>query len=664
MQLSVIIVNYNVRAFLENALISVQKAMNGIDGEIIVVDNASDDDSVEMVKQKFPGVRLIANTHNAGFAAANNQGMKESKGSNILLLNPDTLLQEDTLHTMLSFFEQHPDAGLAGCKILNGDGTLQLACRRSFPTPWVALTKIFGLSALFPKSKLFGKYNLEFLDPGSSYPVDAVSGSFMFLRREVYEKTGGLDEQFFMYGEDLDWCYRITQSGWKIWYVSSTQIIHYKGQSAKRSDIDEVKVFYHSMRLFVRKHFRRGVLLEWMLMFGIALREWAAFLGKATRSYRAALFDFLFVAVTLLLGEFIWFGEIFHFPAYGYPVLMTIPGLMIVGFLASAGLYTTRKLSLSRTFSSVIAGYIVLAALTFFFKQYGFSRMMLLLSGVLSLAFLPGWRLIARTMFRSSNSERRSLFGRRTIIVGVDSSGQEVLRKLRARIADGYSVVGFIDSTHKRIGEKIAGVEILGSIDNIGKVIQEYKVSDVIFSAESLSYADILSVIGRNNSRSVNYRFAPSSLEVIIGNTHIDELDDIPLIEIDYKIGKAAHRFAKRLFDIVLSSLLLIVVYPFSLLKSSSRNRNNKVQMLPEILKGRMSFVGPTEHSLLTMKNGSMREYDYLGKPGMTGLVQINDHDTLTQEEIERYNVYYAKNQSLMLDLEILLKSFFDVSQR
>src|SRR5512138_2330859 len=214
MDLSVIIVNYNVRQFLESSLLSIQRALQGMSGEIFVVDNASEDGSVEMVRRKFPGVRCIENRENIGFSRANNIALAQATGDLILLINPDTIVQEDTFRVMKAFFDATPDAGCAGCTILNPDGSFQLPCRRSFPTPWVAFTKIFGLSALFPRSRIFGQYNLTYLDPQKTYRVDAISGSFMMVRRSVVEKVGGLDESFFMYGEDLDWCFRIGEAGY------------------------------------------------------------------------------------------------------------------------------------------------------------------------------------------------------------------------------------------------------------------------------------------------------------------------------------------------------------------------------------------------------------------------------------------------------------------
>jgi len=668
MDLSIIIVNYNVRPFLENAIISVKKAVEGISAEVIVVDNASDDGSVEMVRQKFPKLDLVAEQHNLGFAAANNVALRRCRGKYILLLNPDTVVQEDTFRVMIRFLDDHPEVGLAGCKILNPDGTLQLACRRSFPTPWIAFTKITGLSNLFPRSRVFGKYNLAYLDPDQSYEVDAVSGSFMFLRRKILDEVGFLDEQFFMYGEDLDLCFRIKKAGWKIYYVHETQIIHYKGESVRRSDLDDVKLFYDAMRMFVQKHLKRGFLSNLILTAGIALREWIAFLGRIARPLRAAGLDFVLVNLSLMLGELLWFGQLFRFPAYAYPVTMTIPWLIIVLTMYSMGVYTTRKLSISRAAGAVVIAYVILSALTFFFKQYGFSRMVVLISGMMNVILLPGWRLAARAVLRSPEHRRKSLFGRRTIIVGAEASGQEVLRKLRARIDDGYDVVGFVDVTRRRIGERVAGVEILGSIDNIGKVIQEQRASEVIFSTDHLSYSAILSAIGRTRNKSVNFRLVPSSLEVIIGKTHIDQLDDIPLIDIEYNINRVMNRFSKGMFDSIASIPLLALLYPWVSLRKKSGSQLSQFQasilLLPRVLAGEMSLVGPPERTLGASRNGLMGSTVFLGKPGLTGLVQLNYRDDLTAEEIEKYNLYYAKNQSLLLDLEILLKSVLGTAKR
>lgn len=663
MDLSIIIVNYNVRQFLENALASVYRAMEGVQGEVFVVDNASDDGSVEMVTAKFPHVYLIENKANVGFAKANNAALKRAKGKYLLLLNPDTIVQEDTIKVMINFFDENPDAGLAGCKILNPDGSFQLPCRRSFPTPWVAFTKIFGLSALFPKSKLFGKYNLTYLSEDETFEVDAISGSFMFLRRDVYEAVGGLDESFFMYGEDLDWCYRVAKGGYSVYYVHATQIIHFKGESTRRSEIDEIRTFYRAMQLFVEKHFSSSMFVEVFLTIGIVLRAALAMFSKASRPILLAMMDFILVDAALMVSEYMYYGHLFRFPEYAYPIVWTVPPLIVVASMYFMGVYTTRRHSVSRAAVAVIASYIVISASVFFFREFAFSRAVVLISGVINLLLLPGWRLMFGLLTGKRSRSRRSLFGRPTVIVGTGPSAQEVLKRLRARVDDGYDVVGFIDIHRKHLGEKISGVEIIGSIDNVGKVIAERRVSEVIFSTDSITYTDILSVIARSNDRSVNFRLVPNSLESIIGKTQIDDLGTLPLVEIEYNIHRPGNRLAKRLFDMLVSGAGLLFVYPFARLFGWGKTTGqaaHSVLLLPDVFFGRISLVGrPLTDLDSGVPAGSPGHLQsLLGPKGLTGLVQINKRDDLEANEAERYKLYYAKNQSLILDLEIMAKSF------
>ena len=665
MDISVIIVNYNVRDFLSNALTSLFRALEGLTSEVFVVDNASDDGSVELIKKEFPQVQLIANRGNAGFAKANNQALARSTGRYILLINPDTLVQEDTVRVLMEYFNGNNIAGMAGCKILNPDGTLQLACRRSFPTPWNAFTKTFGLSSLFPHSKLFARYNLTYLDPDVTVEVDAVSGSFMMIRREVYEKIGGLDEKFFMYGEDLDWCYRVQQAGWKVMYVPATSIIHYKGESTKRSDIDELKIFYNAMRLFVRKHHAGSPFFEWFIYSGIFFRRFLANFGKILQPLSVAMLDMTIVVGTILVGEYVRKTRLMTLPDYAYPWVFVFPAVIIFFSLLLNSVYTEHKLSVSRSFASVFSGFVVISAIVAFEKDFAFSRMIMLISGGLSLITIPGWRLALRLMGFGEKSSRTTIFGHRTLIVGVDQSGQEVLRKLRVRVGGGYSVVGFIDTTRRNIGTKILEVEILGSIETIGKVIEQYRIREEIFSYGAVTYYAILNIIASNRSLLVNFRLVPNNLEVIIGKPSIDQLDEIPFIDIEYNIGKPANRLIKRIVDIGVSLFFLISVAPFVYFsrifyKKKAQGFSKAILSLPLVLSGKMSLVGfhrETEQSAA----GRMI---YGGKPGLTGLLHIQENHHLTQEEREQFDLYYAKNQSFMLDLEIIVKSLQQWIQR
>ena len=253
MKLSVIIVNYNVKYFLEQCLWSVSKASRYVETEVFVVDNNSSDGSVAYLTSLFPDATFISNKDNPGFSKANNQAIKLAKGEYILLLNPDTVVAEDTFSDVCNFMDEHPDAGGLGVKMIDGYGNFLPESKRGFPSPWNSFCKIFGLSKIFPKSPVFAKYHLRYLDENKIHEVAILAGAFMLLRKSVLDKTGLLDEAFFMYGEDIDLSYRITLAGYKNYYFP-TPIVHYKGESTKK-DIKYVKIFYQSMIIFFNKHY-------------------------------------------------------------------------------------------------------------------------------------------------------------------------------------------------------------------------------------------------------------------------------------------------------------------------------------------------------------------------------------------------------------------------
>ena len=370
LDLSIIIVNYNVKEFLQNLIHSIFKSALNISYEIIIIDNASDDGSVEFIKDKFPEIKLISNEKNLGFSKANNLGLKIAKGKYLLLLNPDALLREDTLQKMMEFFRNTPDAGLAGCKILNPDGSLQLACRRSFPGPWTSFCKVTGLSTIFPRSRIFARYNLTYLDENQSYEVDAISGSFMMMKREVYEKVGGFDEEFFMYGEDLDLCYRIQKAGYKVYYVHDTQIIHYKGESTKRSSFDETKVFYNAMNLFVKKHLSGSFLVEIILLSAITLRKFFAFIAKRKLILISILLDFFFFDLSIFIADKLY-GDISNwhgFPEYSLFIIYTIPAIIHIAVAGISGIYKKEALPVLKNFLALVISFVIISAITFFFR--------------------------------------------------------------------------------------------------------------------------------------------------------------------------------------------------------------------------------------------------------------------------------------------------------
>lgn len=255
-KISIVIVNYRVKHFLEQALRSVRAALtvHPMEAEIFVVDNHSQDDSLDYLTPLFPEVRFIANAENVGFARANNQAMALATGEYILLLNPDTVIAEDTLQEVCQFMDTHPDAGGVGVKMLDGNGRFLPESKRGFPSPWVSFCKIFGLSSLFPHSPLFGRYHMKYLSPDEYHRIDILSGAFMLMRRATLDKSGLLDEDFFMYGEDIDLSYRLVLAGYHNYYVP-TPIIHYKGESTKKGSLRYVRIFYEAMLIFFKKHY-------------------------------------------------------------------------------------------------------------------------------------------------------------------------------------------------------------------------------------------------------------------------------------------------------------------------------------------------------------------------------------------------------------------------
>ncbi len=254
MKLSVIIVSYKVRFYLEQCLLAVEKATEGIEAEIYVVDNHSGDGTVEYITERFPEINFINSNHNLGFSRANNVAIKQSCGEYVLLLNPDTIVAEDSIRDVLSFMEDHPKAGGAGVRMLCDDGRSAMESRRGLPSPMTAFYKMSGLCAKYPKSRRFGKYYMSYLSWDEPTQIEVISGAFCMLRRSALDKIGLLDEDFFMYGEDIDLSYRLLKGGYENWYLPSV-ILHYKGESAHKSSFRYVHVFYDAMLIFFRKHY-------------------------------------------------------------------------------------------------------------------------------------------------------------------------------------------------------------------------------------------------------------------------------------------------------------------------------------------------------------------------------------------------------------------------
>ncbi|MCD6117271.1 glycosyltransferase [bacterium] len=690
-KLSVIIVNYNVKPFLQQALASVSRALKGMDSEIIVVDNGSGDGSVQLVQREFPDVNIIRNQENAGFAKANNQAIKIADGEVIALVNPDTLIREDTFNVCLDYLESHNDVGAVGCKILNPDGTLQLACRRSFPSPWVAFTKIVGLNAIFPKSKIFGRYNLTYLDPEIITEVEAISGSFMAVKREVIDQTGMLDERFFMYGEDLDWCYRIHKNGWKIVYLPGTEIIHYKGQSAKEAPFDSLRVFYNAMLLFVKKHMGGGLSLipQWILILGIWIRGSISIAAQWGKRLFVPIIDALLLSAGMIISIFIRFSAAGRAGFYVSAYSLVIPVYSAVWLisLAITGLYRKKNYNISRTFTGVITGLIANTSLTFFFPQYAYSRQVILVSGAINLVLLSGWRILIQFLPRIEKIPFLRNIGitlakRRLIVVGTGAVTTDIITRLNKRIEKSGEIAGRLAVKEDDFNNAAdCEIPILGTIKEIVRLVKVHKIDELIIPPGTLSYKQMLSIVGRTRDTGLDIKIIPKDLDVLIGRSVVESIDEIPFVDLEYRVFLWHNRVLKRALDLSIAlifspiSLLLwfiVLILPdYKLVKVIFPCPGGNILIrelflhdkkvygifrtifsMVYVLKGKMSIVG------LDNESDVLKETVWC-RPGITSLFKVSGEEQDTQEERLRYYFYYIRNYSVLLDIEIMLKSIF-----
>jgi hypothetical protein len=639
--LSIIIVNYNVKEFLINLINSIENASKNINVEIIIVDNNSSDGSSEFIKNNFPTVKLIENKKNLGFAKANNQGIKIAKGRYLLLLNPDTVVQENTFSTLIEFMDKNPEVGMCGCKVLNPDGTFQLACRRSFPDVWVAFTKIFGLSSLFPKSKLFGKYNLTYLDENQSYEVDAISGSFMFFKREILNKVPGLDEDYFMYGEDLDFCYRIKQSGYKIYYIHTTSIIHYKGESTKRSSIDEIKHFYQAMSIFVKKHFKYNIVFMFFLQMTIKFRSVIAFLIKYKVTLLQLFLDFITIVFSIYFAEQLylvnklgWLGFLPEVKPYVY----IVPAIIFNLLSLILGSYSHNKIYISKKYLSLIFTFLFISAFTFFFKQYGYSRVVTALSFTFSGIIIFVLSFIFKVLFYSYSPNFVKV-----AVFGTEENSLKLSDKLKNSINIVYEHKGLISLSPDLLNKNIDGYKVIGTIDNLEKCILDYSLEKIIIPPNLLSFEGIMKLLIRCQNK-VELLLATNELDYLVGknNSYLDE--SLKFLSIEYEIYRTKNKILKRFLD-----LSILIVFAILLpLRYISKNRfiKNVYKNYFQVIKNELSIVGIDENS----------ENLGLCKVGITGLWYIKQVEN--REEIEKLNIMYAKNYSLLWDFKIIIESF------
>ncbi|MBK8042940.1 MAG: glycosyltransferase [Haliscomenobacter sp.] len=515
--LSVVIVNYNVKYFLEQALLSVRNASGNLRVEVFVVDNNSVDDSNALVREKFPEVRLIANTVNVGFAKANNQAIRESSGTYVLLLNPDTVVEEDTFDRCFRYMEDHPGVGGLGVKMIDGAGKFLPESKRGFPTPFVAFCKTFGLSRLFPRSKTFNRYHLGFLDENQTHEVEVLAGAFMWLRRAALDKAGLLDEAFFMYGEDIDLSYRLVQAGYKNAYSPETTIIHYKGESTKKGSLNYVKTFYQAMIIFARKHFqgRQARWFVWMLQCAIYFRAGLTLMGNGFRRASWPVLDAGLFFGGLALLKHLWavyrFGDPGYYPtSFLYFNALLYTALWLVGIFFSGGY--DAKAPLSRTLRGIVWGMVLIAAIYGFLDQeYRTSRALILLGTAWALGTALLTRAIAHFLrFRNLNLGQEK--AKNLVIVGSAKESERV----QGLLGKAGVHVNYIGTAAP--GEPADPGEYLGREEQLEEIVRIYRVDELIFCSRDIPAGQIMQWMARLGP-GVEYKIVPEESWSIIGSS-------------------------------------------------------------------------------------------------------------------------------------------------
>jgi len=633
--ISIIIVNYNVRHFLRRCIDSILNSKtSGLDMEIFVVDNASIDGSNAMIRKHFPDVILIANTDNVGFSVANNQAIREAKGKHILILNPDTVLQEDTLQTCYDHMEANDEIGAIGVKMIDGTGNFLPESKRALPTVWNSFSKLSGLAALFPKSRLFNQYALGYLDEDKNHVVDVLCGAFMYVRRTVIEEVGMFDERFFMYGEDIDWSRRIGEGGYDIHYLAGTAIIHYKGESTKKASLSYVKTFYHAMGLYVEKHYagRRGRWFAQLLKLAISIRAAISGLRRLLTQLIWPLVDALLIGAGLKGFSYVWARYYFDTPNYYadsslnwnvslYACIWAFT-LWFIGYYQKSS-WKKRLLGISSGLVGILIFYALLP------DDYRSSRLIILAGTFIAFIITS----ITALLFRRNRTAEKA----KNILIVADLDVAQEIRNSLAK-ADVRSVVlGVVNPTV----DTDKDLDYLNDLSQLGPLCKVLKADEIIFSTESMPMKEIMKQMMVLDTK-LSFKIAGDDSLSIIGSSSKNTTGELYNVNIKYNLADGYSLHVKRVFDFTIS-ILMILFAPILLFF----NRFDVFGYFKNVIRtflGLKSWIGYT---------GTLEDYQNLPelKPSVITL-------SLTEgEEAHLVNLYYARDYSVWTDLELLIKN-------
>lgn len=687
MKLSIIIISYNVRSFLRQCVRSVLKSDGAENFEIIVFDNNSFDQSAEMIQSEFPAVKVITSSRNLGFAAAVNAAVEKSGGNMVCLLNPDCIVKTDTLIKMSEYIESNPACGAVGAKVMNADGSVQVASRRSFPTFMMGFSRLFGLDRIIPGSKIFGAYYRTFANDNEIQEVDAVSGSCMIFSRDIYHDLNGFDEKFFLYFEDTDFCERVKSLSKKVIYNPNALVVHYKGESLKHAPFDSIKIFHESMLYFFQKYKKRFILWPISFLFlklGVFLHKSLAYLKKNKYSLGTCVTDLIIISASFTTSIFVWY-PLYHEIPFSQSLLIKHSPLILFFILTwlciawNFKLYTGRFLSYGRAVVALFVTFIFASVFVYFILVIAYSRTVLLLSALLCGLLLPGWRILMMFLHKNTHLKvihESPLFTRTIAILGTDMDSFNTGKLLINTPAADFKMAGYIEHEKYDV-HSVKNSDIIGRLENIPDLIDKYKINELIIPEEHYSAEFLIRLFNKLRKFSTIIKYVSGKDNLLIGKGVMEYMGGITLYKLDIPLFDRFHLMLKRGFDFVLSGLLLLISFPLMIYflittkinkikywgeKNSTFNlysfevKSGWIRDLPHLLhvfSGDLSFVGCRKIPVHDSKP------NLVFKPGLTGLGHLKPENE--SRNLEIFDEYYFQNYSLLFDLEILLKSLLKI---
>ncbi len=642
MIVSVIIVNYNVKFFLEQCLYSIYRSTADVVPEIIVIDNASNDGSIAYLLPKFPAVQFIENETNEGFAKACNKGVSYAKGDFILFLNPDTIIAEDTLSKCIHFFKNQKDAGAVGVRMIDGAGRFLKESKRSFPSPVTSLFKLVGLASLFPHSQTFSRYHLGHLDENKNHEVDVLAGAFMMIRKEALEKVGVFDEDFFMYGEDVDLSYRMQKAGYKNYYLAETKIIHFKGESTKRGSLNYVRLFYSAMSIFVRKHYggTRAGIFNFSIQAAIWFRAIAAAAFKAFRWIGLPLIDALLIMLSFFLVKEIWVQVVRTDIIYPDNLLWTLLPLFTLIYLVVAyyaGLYDFhfRKNDVFR--STIIASCGLLVVYALLPENLRFSRGILTIGVITAFILISCTRAIlmkAGVLNIVTNNQNQPF----RLMVGTENEYTELQSFFGNYIPD-TTFIGRVSAD----GNETGAVATLKNIDASAKGLN---CREIIFCLGELSTVRMMEWL-ESIKPALRFRFHFAGSNSIVGSDSSGTSGEVISAQAPFNLARPYERRLKRLVDFIIS-ILLLFFFPLHFLFSKKPFR--VIANSWSVLLGEKTWIG---YFFESMQLPPLR--DGILKPN--GMVEEYAKN-YPAESLQMIDYWYAKDYYVVEDIKLIFKNY------